>query len=319
VTIPTRQLPAAGLEVGAVGLGCMSMSWAYGASERDGARSVAVIHRALDLGVTLLDTADVYGPFTNEELVGRALEGRREVAVLATKCGFVVDDAATYAMHRNGRPEHVRAAVDASLRRLRTDWIDLYQLHRVDDDVPVEETWGAMSELVDAGKVRAIGLSEVTVEQLERAQAVHPVASVQSELSLWTRDALGDVLPWCEAHGAAFIPFAPLGRGFLTGTVTPGTFGADDFRAGNPRFTDEALEQNRVIADTVAEVARRAGCTSAQVAIAWTLAQGPHVVPIPGTKRLAYLEENAAAAEVALSRAELEELDALPTPAQPRY
>ena len=319
MTIPTRQLPTAGLEVGAVGLGCMSMSWAYGASERDDARSVEVIRRALDLGVTLLDTADAYGPFTNEELVGRALEGRREAAVLATKCGYVVDDAATFSMRRNGRPEHVRASVDGSLRRLRTDWIDLYQLHRVDDDVPVEETWGAMSELVEAGKVRAIGLSEVTVELLDRAQAVHPVASVQSELSLWTRDALAEVLPWCAAHGTGFIPFAPLGRGFLTGTVTPDSFGADDWRARNPRFAVEALEQNRVIADTVAEVARHAGCTPAQVAIAWTLAQGPHVVPIPGTKRLAYLEENAVAAEVELSRAELDELDALPVPAQSRY
>jgi aryl-alcohol dehydrogenase-like predicted oxidoreductase len=319
VTVPTRQLPAAGLEVGAVGLGCMSMSWAYGASERDDARSIDVIRRALDLGVTLLDTADMYGPFTNELLVGRALEGRREAAVLATKCGFVVDDAATYSVSRNGRPEHVRAAVDASLRRLRTDWIDLYQLHRVDEDVPIEETWGAMSELVDAGKVRAIGLSEVTVAELDRAQAVHPVATVQSELSLWTRDALAEVLPWCAAHGAGFIPFAPLGRGFLTGTVTPDSFGADDWRARNPRFAVEALEQNRAITDAVAAVAGRVGCTPAQLAIAWTLAQGPHVVPIPGTKRLAYVEENAAAAEVELSRSELDELDALPAPAQPRY
>jgi len=239
--------------------------------------------------------------------------------VLATKCGFVVDDPTTYTMHRDGRPEHVRAAVDASLRRLQTDWIDLYQLHRVDPDVPIEETWGAMSELVEAGKARAIGLSEVDVEQLERAQAVHPVASVQSELSLWTRDALAEVLPWCEAHGAAFIPFAPLGRGFLTGAVTPGSFGPEDFRAGNPRFTDDALAQNRAIADMVAEVARRAGCTPAQIALAWTLAQGRFVIPIPGTKRLTYLEENAAAAEVELSRSDLAELDALPVPAQPRY
>jgi aryl-alcohol dehydrogenase-like predicted oxidoreductase len=319
MTIPTRRLPAAGLEVGAVGLGCMGMSWAYGAPERDDARSVEVIRRALELGVTLIDTADVYGPFTNEELVGRALEGRREAAVLATKCGYVVDDPTTHAMSRNGRPEHVHAAVDASLRRLRTDWIDLYQLHRVDGDVPVEETWGAMSELVAAGKVRAIGLSEVTVEQLERAQAVHPVASVQSELSLWTRDALAEVLPWCGAHGAAFIPFAPLGRGFLTGTVTTGSFGPEDWRARNPRFTDEALDQNRAITDAVAGVAANVGCTPAQLAIAWTLAKAPNVVPIPGTKRLVYLEENAAAAEIELSAADLEELDALPTPEQPRY
>ena len=319
MSIPTRPLPAAGLETGAVGLGCMSMSWAYGASERDDARSIEVIRRALDLGVTLLDTADAYGPFTNEELVGRALEGRREEAVLATKCGFVVDDIATLAMHRNGRPEHVRSAADGSLRRLHTDWIDLYQLHRVDLDVPVEETWGAMAELVQAGKVRSIGMSEVTVEQLERAQAVHPVASVQSELSLWTRDVLPEVLPWCEAHGAAFIPFAPLGRGYLTGSVTVGSFGEDDFRASNPRFTDEALVQNRVIVDAVGRVAEQVGCTPAQVAIAWTLAQGPYVIPIPGTKRLSYLEENTAAAEVELPADALEELDALPMPEQPRY
>jgi aryl-alcohol dehydrogenase-like predicted oxidoreductase len=319
VTIPRREIPAAGLEVGAVGLGCMSMSWAYGASERDDERSLSVIRRALDLGVTLLDTADAYGPFTNEQLVGRALEGRRDEAVLATKCGFVVDDPAGYVMHRDGRPEHVRAACDGSLGRLRTDWIDLYQLHRVDEDVPIEETWGAMSELVAAGKVRAIGLSEVTVEELERAQAIHPVASVQSELSLWTRDALPAVLPWCEAHGAAFIPFAPLGRGFLTGAVTPGSFGADDFRARNPRFTVEALEQNRAIVDAVADAAAQAGCTRAQVAIAWTLAQGRQVIPIPGTKRLTYLEENTAAATIELSPAVLEQLNALPAPDQPRY
>jgi aryl-alcohol dehydrogenase-like predicted oxidoreductase len=297
----------------------MPMSWAYGASERDDDRSLQVVRRALDLGATLIDTADAYGPFTNEELVGRALEGRREEALLATKCGFVVDDVATLTMHRNGRPEHVRSSVDGSLRRLRTDWIDLYQLHRVDPDVPVEETWGAMAELVEAGKVRAIGMSEVTVEQLERAQAVHPVASVQSELSLWTRDALPEVLPWCEAYGAAFIPFAPLGRGYLTGAVTVGSFGDGDFRASNPRFTDAALEQNRVIVDAVARVADSVGCTPAQVAIAWTLAQGPYVIPIPGTKRLSYLEENTAAAEVELSVDALEELDALPQPEQPRY
>jgi aryl-alcohol dehydrogenase-like predicted oxidoreductase len=320
MTIPRRKLPAAGLEVGAVGLGCMGMSWAYGASERDDARSIAVIRRALDLGVTLIDTADAYGPFTNEELVGRALVGRREAAVLATKCGLVVDDdAAAGQLRRNGRPEHVLAAADGSLRRLQTDWIDLYQLHRVDPDVPIEETWGAMSELVAAGKIRAIGLSEVNVEQLERAHAVHPVASVQSELSLWTHDALAEVLPWCEAHGAAFIPYAPLGRGYLTGAVTHGSFGGDDFRARNPRFTEEALAQNRAIADAIAAIARRIGCTPGQVALAWTLAQGLLVVPIPGTKRLTYLEENAAAADVELSAADLAELDGLPAPAQPRY
>ena len=310
---------AADFEVGAIGLGCMGMSWGYGSDDRDDERSIAVIHRALNLGVTLLDTADMYGPFTNEELVGRALDGRRDEAVLATKCGLVVEDVVTKKIVRNGRPEHVRTSVDASLRRLRTDWIDLYQLHRVDEDVPIEETWGAMSELVDAGKVRAIGLSEVSVEELERAQVIHPVASVQSELSPWTRDPLAEVLPWCEEHGAAFIPFAPLGRGFLTGTVAPGTFGSDDVRATNPRFTDEAMAENRSIADEVAAIADRASCTSAQVALAWVLAQGRQVVPIPGTKRISYLEENVVAAEIELSQEELAGLDGLPVPGQPRY
>ena len=189
----------------------MGMTWAYGADERDADESIATIHRALDLGVTLLDTADMYGPFTNEELVGRAIAGRRDEVVLATKCGLVVEDAAEYVLRRNGRPEHVRSAIEGSLRRLRTDFIDLYQLHRVDPDVPLEETWGAMAALVAQGKVGALGLSEVGVEELERAHAIHPVASVQSEGSLWTRDAFAEVVPWCAAHGAAFLPFAPAG------------------------------------------------------------------------------------------------------------
>src|SRR5215210_1502732 len=209
-TLPRRRIGASGLEAGAVGLGCMGMSWGYNPDQRDDARSVAVIHRALELGVTLIDTADVYGPYTNEELVGRALAGgRRDDVVLATKVGLVVEDAATYTLARDGRPEHVRAAIDASLGRLQTDHVDLYQLHRVDENVALEETWGALAEVVAAGKARAIGLSEVTVDELERAHAVHPVASVQSELSLWTRGALREVVPWCQAHGAAFIPFAP--------------------------------------------------------------------------------------------------------------
>ncbi len=317
--IPRRAFPSAGLTAGAIGLGCMGMSWAYDAADRDEARSIAVIQRALGLGVTLIDTADVYGPFTNERLVGRALDGRRDEAVLATKCGLVIGDVAAYEELRDGSPEHVRRAVDASLLRLRTDRIDLYQLHRVDQDVPLAETWGAMAELVEAGKVLAIGLSEVSVEQLELAHAIHPVASVQSELSLWTRGALADVLPWCEAQGAAFIPFAPLGRGFLTGTVTPGSVGADDYRAINPRFTDEAIAQNQTIVDEVRAVASTLGCTPAQVALAWLLAQGPSVIPIPGTKRIAYLEENAAAAGVVLGEGELARLDALPAPAGERY
>jgi aryl-alcohol dehydrogenase-like predicted oxidoreductase len=297
----------------------MGMSWAYDADQRDDVASVAVIHRALELGATLLDTADIYGPYTNEELVGRALEGRRDEAVLATKCGMVVEDIAEYRLGRDGRPEHVREAIDASLRRLRTDHVDLYQLHRVDEKVPVEETWGAMAETVQAGKARAIGLSEVGVEELERAQAIHPVASVQSELSLWTRDALAEVVPWCAAHGAAFLPFAPLGRGFLTGALAPREFAPGDFRRNNPRFEPDAMDANRALVERVRAVAERHGATPAQVALAWVLAQGDHVVPIPGTKRRDRLEENVAAAELALSTEDLAELDALPAAVGSRY
>jgi aryl-alcohol dehydrogenase-like predicted oxidoreductase len=306
-------------EVGAIGLGCMGMTWAYGVDERDAERSVAVIHAALDLGVTLLDTADMYGPFTNEELVGRALEGRRDEAFLATKVGLVVQDAATYAMKMDGRPEHVREGIDASLKRLRTDRVDLYQLHRVDPEVPIEETWGAMAEAVQAGKARAIGLSEVTVEQLDRAHAIHPVASVQSEFSLWTRDRLEDVLPWCREHGATLIPYAPLGRGYLTGTVTAASFDDRDFRSRNPRFTREALEANVAIVERVRAVADRLGATPAQVALAWVLAQDERIVPIPGTKRIERLQENAAAADLTLSAGDLAELDAAPPPVGARY
>jgi aryl-alcohol dehydrogenase-like predicted oxidoreductase len=302
-----------------IGLGCMGMSWAYDADQRDDATSIRVIHRALELGATLLDTADIYGPYTNEELVGRALEGRRDESVLATKCGMVVEDIAEYRLGRNGRPEHVREAIDASLRRLRTDHIDLYQLHRVDEKVPVEETWGAMAETVAAGKARAIGLSEVGVDELERAQAIHPVASVQSELSLWTRDALAEVVPWCAAHGAAFLPFAPLGRGFLTGSLPPREFAPGDFRRNNPRFQPSAMDANRALVERVGAVAQRHGATPAQVALAWVLAQGDHVVPIPGTKRIERLEENVAAAELTLSPEDLAELDALPAPVGSRY
>ncbi len=315
--IATRSI--GGREVGAIGLGCMGMTWAYGVDERDEARSVAVIHRALELGVTLLDTADMYGPFTNEELVGRALEGRRGEAFLATKVGLVVEDPATYAMRMNGRPEHVREGIEASLRRLRTDRVDLYQLHRVDPDVPIEETWGAMAETVHAGKARALGLSEVTVEELDRAHAIHPVASVQSEFSLWTRDRLEDVLPWCREHGATLIPYAPLGRGYLTGTVTAATFDDRDFRARNPRFTRESLEANLAIVERVKAVAERLEATPAQVALAWVLAQDERIVPIPGTKRVERLHENAAAAALRLSAADLADLDAAPPPVGARY
>jgi len=309
----------AGRETGRIGLGCMGMTWAYGASDRDEAESIATIHRALDLGVTLLDTADMYGPFTNEELVGRAIAGRRSEVVLATKCGLVVEDEAEYVLRKDGRPEHVRSAVEGSLRRLQTDFIDLYQLHRVDPEVPLEETWGAMASLVEAGKVGAIGLSEVGVGELERAHAIHPVASVQSEGSLWTRDAFEAVVGWCAAHNAAFLPFAPLGRGFLTGALAPQKFPSGDFRKNNPRFQPEAMDANLALVERVKAVAARHDATPAQVALAWLLAQDEHIVPIPGTKRRSRLEENAAAAQLRLTPADLAELDTLPEAVGSRY
>ena len=315
----TRVLGGSGIEVGAVGLGCMGMSHGYDVGTAVESESIAVIHSALDIGVTLLDTSDVYGPHTNEELVGRALVGHRERAVLATKCGLVPGTSAAPSITRNGRPDYVHAAMDASLERLGVEHVDLYQLHRVDPEVPVAETWGAFAELVAAGKTRAIGLSEVTVEELEICHAIHPVATVQSELSLWTRDWTAEVLPWCIEHGVAFLPYSPLGRGFLTGALSGREFGSDDFRGGLPRFAPQAMAENQAIVDAVAVVAARIGATPAQVALAWDLAQGPNVIPIPGTKRVSRLEENAAAADVSLSREDLAELDALPAPSGGRY
>ncbi|GAB2801737.1 aldo/keto reductase [Actinoallomurus bryophytorum] len=306
--------------VGAVGLGCMGMSWAYTESERDDRESVALIREAVDLGVTFLDTSDVYGAGHNEQLVGRALGGVRDKVVLGSKVGLVVDPA-TGDMVRDGSPGHVREAVEASLRRLGTDVIDLYYLHRIDPEVPLVETWGAMSELVAEGKVGRLGLSEVTVAQAEEAHGVHPVSAIQSELSLWTRDPLaaGGVVGWCAASGAAFVPFSPLGRGFLTGAVTKTSFEDNDFRAGLPRFQKGVLEQNFRIVDVVRTVADRHGATPAQVAIAWTLAQGDHVIPIPGTKKRRYLHENTMAAGVDLTDEDLAELDAVPPPVGARY
>jgi aryl-alcohol dehydrogenase-like predicted oxidoreductase len=297
----------------------MGMTYAYTTGGQDDATSIAVLNRALDLGVTLIDTADVYGPFTNEELVGRALAGRREDAVLATKVGLVIEGT-DGPPGRDGSPSHIRDGIDASLRRLGVDDVDLYQLHRVDPEVPLEETWGAMAETVGAGKARAIGMSEVSVAELDRAQAIHSVASVQSELSLWTRGPITDgVLDWCREHGAAFLPFSPLGRGFLTGAITTASFAADDFRSRNPRFTEQAVAANQRLVEAVRAVAVRHGATPGQVALAWTLAQDEAVIPIPGTKRLAYLEENAAAADLDLTKDDLAELDALPPAVGDRY
>jgi aryl-alcohol dehydrogenase-like predicted oxidoreductase len=326
----TTTLGNGGPEVGVIGLGCMGMTASYDLeTARDDATSIAVIHRAIDLGITLIDTADAYGPYTNEELVGRALSGAyRERAVLATKVGLVMgasDDTkaagpASPGAGRDGRPEHVRESIDGSLRRLGTEYVDLYQLHRVDPGVPLEETWGAMAETVGAGKARRIGLSEVSVDEIKLAQRVHPVATVQSELSLWTRDVLPEVLPYCAQQGIGLLPFAPLGRGFLAGRFASfDDLPQDDFRRKLPRFQQEALRANLEIVARVRKVAERLGVTPAQVALAWVIAQGPQVVPIPGTKTPKYLEDNAGAAAVTLSTADLAELDEIPAPTGSRY
>jgi aryl-alcohol dehydrogenase-like predicted oxidoreductase len=316
--IDTTTLGAHGPTVGRIGLGCMGMSWVYDERGRDESTSIKVIHEALDSGATLIDTADMYGPFDNEYLVGKALSGRRDDAVLATKGGLIVDGNRD--LHRNGRPEHLRAALDASLLRLRTDHVDLYQLHRVDPAVPLAETWGAMAELVTAGKARAIGLSEVDPAQIREAHAVHPVTSVQSELSLWTPDALTGVLPLTEELGIAFIPFSPLGRGFLAGRfASPDDLPAGDWRHGNPRFQADTMAQNLRIAAAVRKQAGHLGVTPAQLALAWVLAQGRFVVPIPGTKNPVYLRENLAATSVRIPAEVRAVLDGLPVAAGHRY
>jgi len=325
----TTTLGSGGPEVGVIGLGCMGMTFSYDMeTPRDEATSIAVIRQALDLGMTLIDTADAYGPHTNEELVGRALAGgHRDRAVLATKVGIVRDsveaaDPSNSSAGRalDGRPEYIRASIDGSLRRLGTDHVDLYQLHRVDPQVPLEDSWAAMAETVTQGKARHIGLSEVTADELKRAQAVHPVTSVQSELSLWTRDALAAVLPYCREQGIAFLPFSPLGRGFLAGRFSSfDDLPRDDFRRALPRFQQDALRANLAIVGRVREIAAQAGATPAQVALAWVLAQGRHVVPIPGTKTPKYLADNAGAADIELSAAHLAELDVLPAPEGARY
>jgi aryl-alcohol dehydrogenase-like predicted oxidoreductase len=314
----TRTLGQHGPEVGEIGYGAMGLTWAYG--HREGTDGAAVINRALDLGATLIDTADVYGPFTNEELVGRAIAGRRDEVVLATKCGLVLDDPTTRDIGRDGTPEHIAQAIDGSLQRLGTDHVDLYYLHRPDPEVPIEESVGALAETVAAGKARAIGVSEVTLDELERAHAVHPITAVQSELSLWTRGALDEIVPFCAEHGIAFVPFSPLGRGFLTGRLTSrDELEEGDARRSWPRFEQEAMEANQAIVDAVRRVAARHEVAPGQIALAWVLAQGEHVVPIPGTKRLPYLEENLGAADVVLTAEDLAELDALPEAVGSRY
>jgi aryl-alcohol dehydrogenase-like predicted oxidoreductase len=300
------------LEVGRIGLGAMGMSFAYTDAGTDDDEAVRTIHRALDLGVTLIDTAEVYGPYTNEELVGRAIAGRRDEVVLATKFGFI-----SHSGRPQGRldssPISIRAAVEGSLRRLGTDRIDLLYQHRVDPETPIEDTVGAVAELVQEGKVRHIGLSEAGSRTIRRAHAVHPITAVQSEYSLWTRDQEPEVLPTLREMGIGLVAYSPLGHGFLTGTIrSEDDFGDGDWRATNPRFTGENFQRNLALADEVQEVAAEVGATPAQVAIAWLLTKGQDVVPIPGTKRVSRVEENVAAEQVEFTAEQLRRLDELP-------
>ena len=296
------------LQVSTVGLGCMGMSEFYGSA--DESEAVRTIHRALDLGVTLLDTADMYGPFTNEKLVGAAISGRRDEVVLATKFGNVRDPDDPTHRWIDGSPEYVRRACDASLQRLGVDHIDLYNQHRVDQSVPIEETVGAMAELVAAGKVRRLGLSEASAATIRRANAVHPITALQTEYSLWTRHIEDEILPTIRDLGIGLVPYSPLGRGFLTGTFTSAdALAPDDFRRQNPRFVGDALAANLALVERVRTLADRKGVTPGQLALAWVLAQGQDVVPIPGTKRVSYLEENVAAASLALTDNDLAELE----------
>jgi aryl-alcohol dehydrogenase-like predicted oxidoreductase len=311
------------LEVSAIGLGCMGMSAFYGST--DEAEGVETIRRALELGVDFIDTAQLYGPLTNESLVGRAVAGRRDEYVIATKFNRRMDGAVPGDMSsvgpQDGSADHVRSSIEGSLRRLRTDYVDLYYQHRVDPNVPIEETVGAMAELVTEGKIRHIGLSEAAADTIRRANAVHPIAAVQSEYSLWSRDPEDQVLPTCRELGIGFVPYSPLGRGFLAGRFTsPDELDEGDFRRTGPRFTGDNLQANLRLADKVKEIAAEKGVTPAQLAIAWLLAQGDDIVPIPGTKRRTYLEQNAAAVDVRLAADDLTRIDAqLPQTAGERY
>ncbi|MBX9345752.1 aldo/keto reductase [Chromobacterium vaccinii] len=304
-----RTLGRNGPQVSALGLGCMGMSAFYG--PRDDAESLATLDAALDLGVNFLDTADMYGPHSNERLLARLLARRRGEVVLATKFGIVLDPDNPARRGVNGHPDYVRSSCEGSLKRLGVDCIDLYYLHRVDPLVPIEETVGAMAELVQAGKVRYLGLSEASADTLRRAAAVHPIHALQSEYSLWTRDPEDDVLAACREVGAGFVAYSPLGRGFLTGAIkSPDDFAADDFRRGNPRFQGENFQRNLQLVDKVRELAAAKGCSPAQLALAWLLAQGQDIVAIPGARKQANLRDNLGAAEVALSAGDLAALDA---------
>jgi aryl-alcohol dehydrogenase-like predicted oxidoreductase len=317
-----RKLGNSNLEVSAIGLGCMGMSFAYGApEERDGLESIATIHRAIELGVTFFDTAEVYGPYTNEELLARALKGRRDRVIIATKFGFKIENGAMAGL--NSQPEHIREAVEGSLRRLATDHIDLLYQHRVDPAVPIEDVVGVMSDLISEGKVRFLGLSEAGEQTIRRAHAVHPIAALQSEYSLWERNLEPRIMPLLRELGIGLVPFAPLGRGFLTGSVKRAEdYPESDYRHNDPRYQGEKFDANMRAASAVRELAEQKGTTPGQIGLAWLLHKGPDIVPIPGTTRRTHLEDNVGAAAVSLSDEEMSTLDAALSPenvAGPRY
>lgn len=308
----TLQLGHSDLTISNLGLGCMGMSDFYGAA--DDARSIQLIHHAIDVGLSFLDTADMYGPHTNERLVGRAVAGRRDRVVLATKFGIERRPDGGF-LGINGRPEYVRASCEGSLKRLNVDTIDLYYLHRVDPNTPIEDTVGAMAQLVQEGKVRAIGLSEAAPDILQRAHAVHPISALQTEYSLWSRDPEDALLDLCAAQGTTFVAYSPLGRGFLTGQIrTPDDLDPDDYRRSNPRFMGDNFQRNLQLVDAVRDLAAQRGCTAAQLALAWVISRSDHIVPIPGTTKLHRLQENIAALDIQLSSDDLAALDAILPP-----